>query len=133
MTIKCSFDLEAEIREVARWFIYEQRCNAIMKLIERVVADVCANLLVDIKAVREKSDEITAELAEAELKRKRDEAFTDDMARALKERGPYALHFRCPDCGVHVLVDDDGCCAMCGRDTITEPCDYEYDETQKRG
>lgn len=32
------------------------------------------------------------------------------------------MHFRCPDCGPHVGVDEDGCCFTCGADTDSEDC-----------
>jgi hypothetical protein len=31
-------------------------------------------------------------------------------------------HFVCPDCGPHVKVDEDGCCAMCGADCTVDDC-----------
>lgn len=37
-------------------------------------------------------------------------------------RNGEAAHFICPDCGLHVAADEDGCCAQCGRDTVQGPC-----------
>ena len=25
-------------------------------------------------------------------------------------------HYRCPDCGPHMIGDEDGCCSSCGAD-----------------
>lgn len=36
--------------------------------------------------------------------------------------GSRPMHFRCPDCGPHIGVDEDGCCHSCGTDTTTEDC-----------
>lgn len=32
-------------------------------------------------------------------------------------------HWRCPTCGPHVRIDEDGCCMLCGEDCTVEPCD----------
>lgn len=31
-------------------------------------------------------------------------------------------HFNCPDCGVHIKADEDGCCVHCGQDCVIEDC-----------
>lgn len=36
--------------------------------------------------------------------------------------GRQTEHFVCPDCGRHVGVDEDGCCAACGTECTIEPC-----------
>jgi len=48
----------------------------------------------------------------------------DDCREAL---GLPALpsHFVCEDCGEHVAVDEDGCCASCGADCRTVRCNCE--------
>ena len=33
-----------------------------------------------------------------------------------------AYHWVCPDCGPHISADEDGSCAMCGRDATQAAC-----------
>jgi len=43
---------------------------------------------------------------------------TEQLARESEQRH----HFTCSDCGAHVKVDEDGCCATCGTDCAIEEC-----------
>ena len=31
-------------------------------------------------------------------------------------------HYKCTDCGPHVMADEDGCCTSCGADCLEEQC-----------
>lgn len=45
---------------------------------------------------------------------------TPRASRPVKPKA--ALHWVCSLCGPHVSADEDGCCAMCGKDCAARRC-----------
>lgn len=43
-----------------------------------------------------------------------------DRARRYAAERSAAEYFVCQTCGPHVKADEDGCCSLCGRDTIVQ-------------
>jgi hypothetical protein len=44
--------------------------------------------------------------------------------------GQQTEHFVCPDCGPHVAVDEDECCAYCGEDCSITKCECQQPNTK---
>jgi hypothetical protein len=79
-------------------------------------------------AWRNKTERAEAETARE--KRGREDAIADLIkteAEAARYRAALCAPWSCPECGDHVMVDEDGCCATCGRDAALAPQEGDRD------